>query len=291
MPVTELSSAIRMSCLLEASARKAGNVHPGASFEHLTYDDFVRSGDVVAPVLASAVELGVGPAVLAAVTETRRVCEHNTNLGIVLLLAPLAAVPCDVPLVDGLPVVLGSLTRCDTDAVYEAIRIASPRGLGRSESEDVDVAPSGTLVEVMALAAERDLIAAEYSTGFPIALRFSRWLSDQGDFSSRWETIVQRLQLELMANHPDTDIERKCDRAEAIESARHARRVLDAGFPEQNDGLLAFRKFDEWLRARGSLRNPGTTADLVTASLFAALRDGMIESPTDTAVRQYVQQM
>ena len=85
---------IRAACVMEATAPKPGNVHPGAAFEDVTYEDFVRSAEIVAPVLARAGELGVGWVMLEAVRATQAAIGRNTNLGIVRpLLAPLAAVP------------------------------------------------------------------------------------------------------------------------------------------------------------------------------------------------------
>jgi len=284
----DLTMAVRLSCLLEASARKAGNVHPEAHFEHLTYDDFVRSGQAVAPILSQAAVRGVGPTILEAVHATRRVCQHNTNLGIVLLLAPLATVPVNCRVTDGIGTVLSSLTRADSDAVYDAIRVAAPRGLGDAEVEDVSVGPTGNLVDVMTLAADRDLIAAQYATGFSLVIESASRLESVNLFPDVWESSILQLQLELMSRHPDTDIRRKCGQAEAVESAARAGEVLDAGFPTTTDGQQQFTAFDAWLRESGSLRNPGTTADLITASLFVAIRDRLIVPPTEHAVRQHV---
>lgn len=282
--MTDLSAAVRLSCLLEATSRKAGNVHPGAAFKHLSYQDFVRSGQAIAPVLAQTKSLGVGPAILRAVRATREVCQYNTNLGIVLLLAPLAAVPSALSLRDGLPEVLGGLSANDAEAVYEAIRLANPRGLGRSDEADVETSPDATLLDAMALAKDRDQIAAEYCLGFPLVLAAAEWLAQRQDFANDWESTIQWLQLRLMASHPDTDIQRKCDRSEALDSARRAQLVLDAGFPHEQSSQAAWQDFDRWLRQRDSLRNPGTTADLVTASLFAAIRDGLILPPPEDQI-------
>ena len=233
----DLTSAVRLSCLLEASARKAGNVHPEARFEHLTYDDFVRSGQAVAPVLSLAASRGVGSTILEAVHATRSVCAYNTNLGIVLLLAPLAAVPVNCRIADGIENVLKNLTCADADAVYEAIRVAAPRGLGDAEVGDVNVVPTGNLVEVMTLAADRDLIAAQYATRFSLVIESASRLARLTLFPDSWESAIVQLQLELMSRHPDTDISRKCGLAEAVESADRARDVLDAGYPANVDSL------------------------------------------------------
>lgn len=288
-----LTRAIYQACLLEASARKAGNVHPAASFEHLCYRDFVNSAEAVAPVLAMARERGVGTTILDAVVATRQRCGFNTNLGIILLLAPLAAVPEDQPVADGIEDVLRNLTRDDAAQVYEAIRLAAPRGLGSSSREDVSNSePTGTLREVMAMAAGRDAIAFEYTHGFPRVLREGvPLLMASGGFSDRWEQTVIRLQLELMAAGPDTDIARKCGVEEAEESAVMARKVLTCGWPSTAAGASRFRAFDAWLRSRGSQRNPGTTADLVTACLFVAIREKILTPPPEETLSRQVQRM
>ncbi len=288
-----LVETARLACVLEATARKAGNVHPGAAFEHVSYDDFIRSADACALPLGSAADVGVGTAVLESVRATKACCEHNTNLGIILLLAPLAAVPSDVSIADGIGSVLANLTHDDSAAVYEAIRIAAPRGLGGSDEADVtDGPPQSSLVEAMALAADRDLVAAQYATDFRLVLWFGTPLLERVEqFETRWEEAIVRLQLELMGRSPDTDILRKCGSMDAEDSARRAKAVLNARWPSSTEGRSRFREFDRWMRARRSQRNPGTTADLVTACLFAALREGTIEPPEISAVEDHAQQI
>lgn len=197
MAALPVETVIRDACLLEATARKAGNVHPGASFEHLSYSDFVASAEAIAPVLATAPAVGTGQAVLNAVQATRTVCQYNTNLGITLLLAPLVSVPSDVPLRTGIGDVLNALSIEDSRSVFAAIRLAAPRGLGESGTEDVAGEPTQPLVEIMQLAADRDLIARQYSTGFQLVFDFSERFLEARGFQSDWESQVIRLQLEL----------------------------------------------------------------------------------------------
>lgn len=280
MSIVRLEQIIRDACFLEATARKAGNVHPEASFEHLCYEDFVRSARAFAPVLATSRESGVGASILKAVQATKAVCDHNTNLGIVLLLAPLAAVPEGVSLRDGVAGVLSSMDVEDSRLVFEAIRLAAPRGLGDSETEDVDSEPTKPLVQIMSLAADRDLIARQYTTSFEMVFRFSESFLDNESIQSDWESQVIRLQLELMAATPETDILRKCGEAEANDASLQAQAILDAGWPEASSSKTLFNEFDAWLREEGSRRNPGTAADMVTACLFVALREGRITMPT-----------
>lgn len=285
----KLQQQLFQACLLEASARKLGNVHPTARFEHIEYADFVRSAEAATPILAMSAKLGIGQTILNSVRKTQTVCKHNTNLGIAMLLAPLAAVDDQHSIFDGIDEVLFNLTSFDALLVYDAIRIAKPRGLGMTQSQDISEDPTGNLKDVMELAADRDSIASEYTTGFSIVLNFGvPILAKCVDFAAIWENSIIRLQLELMAKFPDSDIARKCGRDEADEAARLARAALDVGENSTDTGLEKMRELDGWLRARGSLRNPGTTADLVTACLFVAIRDGLITPPETEAINAHV---
>jgi triphosphoribosyl-dephospho-CoA synthase len=269
-----------LACLLEATAKKPGNVHPAASFADLTYQDFVRSAHLIAPSFAHGAEWCVGRIVFDAVERTQLGVGRNTKLGILLLLAPLAVVPAGVALRDGIGDVLAGLTRDDAELVYAAIRLANPGGLGRVEREDVATAPRVTLLEAMRLAADRDRIAAQYTSGFSTVLAGAERLAGSRLFPDRWEESVIGLHLWLMAEFPDTLIGRKCGPELARESSLRARRVLEAGWPDGERAAAEFEEFDRWLRADGNRRNPGTTADVVAGSLFAALRDGQIEPPS-----------
>lgn len=269
-----LSVLLREACRLEVLARKPGNVHPGASFRDLTCDDFLRSADVVAPILAETGARGIGAAVLDAVRATRAEIPTNSNLGMILLLAPLAAVPLDVSLSSGIEDCLRRTSVDDSRLVYQAIRLAAPGGMGRASEQDVADEPSLGLVDVMRLAAARDRIAAQYAhnfrdvlhVGVPELLKWTRRTND-------WERSVIGLHLAMMARFPDSLIARKCGDAVAAESAQRAQHVLDAGWPEQQHALRRCEELDQWLRADQHRRNPGTTADLVAATLFAAMRD------------------
>jgi triphosphoribosyl-dephospho-CoA synthase len=268
-----------LACLLEATARKPGNVHPQAAFRDLTYAEFVRSAHLIGPSFERAGEWSVGRIVLDAVERTRRELATNTNLGILLLLAPLAAVPVGGTIAEGINGVLAGLTREDARLVYDAIRLANPGGLGQVEHEDVAAEPSVTLLEAMRLAADRDRIAEQYANNFATVLVGAERLAQRGRFPELWEAAVIDLHLWLMAEFPDTLIGRKCGDEVARESALRARAVLEAGWPDGELAACRMAEFDAWLRADGNRRNPGTTADLVAGCLFAALREGWIAAP------------
>ncbi len=275
-----------LASILEASARKPGNVHPEATFDDLTYEHFVRSAAVAAPAYENAAERGVGATVLDAIQRTRDAIGRNTNLGIALLLAPLAAVPKGTTVSDGIANVLARLDVRDAEQVYEAIRLADPGGLGSVDDQDVADSPSVTLLEAMRMSADRDRIAAEYASDFSIVIAGAKRLTRFEPFADRWEDALVDLHVWLMAEFPDTLIARKCGPHVAAEAARHASSVLSAGGPHSPIGRSRMRYLDNWLRADGNRRNPGTTADLVAGCVFAAIRDGLIEVPPVPAVAQ-----
>jgi len=271
-PVEEL---IRLACQAEVLARKPGSVHPGAAFDDLTAADFLTAAEAVAPILARAAELGIGRAVYEAVVATRQRVATNANLGICLLIAPCAAaITAGGDLRASLRRVLDSLSVDDARWAYRAIRAAAPGGLGQAGEQDVADEPTVTLLEAMRMAADRDGVARQYATGFEdvfdIALPAIREFAGQGI-----ETAIVGAHLRLMSARPDTLIARKCGVEVACESAGRAKAVLDAGWPA--NGPAELERLDEWLRADGHRRNPGTTADLVAVTILVALWTGGIE--------------
>ena len=285
-----LERCIHAACALEVRARKPGNVHPDAAFIDLTADDLERAGEAVAPVIARAGrrgtgatgtgEIGIGATILQAVQATQRVSQGNPNLGIILLLTPLAAVPLQQSLAEGIGAVLDRLTVSDAELTYEAIRIAKPGGMGKVAAADLAEPPRLTLREAMALAAERDLIAAQYGNQFELILQTALpWLQTTDWQTGAWERAIQQLQLRLLSEFPDSLIQRKCGRDIAEEASLRAKRILDAGWPDGEQSNRLWQEYDQWLRADGHRRNPGTTADLIAATLFAGFRERLLPLP------------
>ncbi|MFT3880875.1 MAG: triphosphoribosyl-dephospho-CoA synthase [Gemmatales bacterium] len=283
---------VELACLWEATVPKPGNVHPEAAFVDTTYDDFVFSARAIAPVFAGADVLTVGQLVLQAVKATRLAVGKNTNLGIILALAPLAK-SGDVPAIPG---ILQQLTVADAADVYGAIRVAQPGGLGKAASQDVQEQPTVTLLEAMRLAADRDLIARQYVTEYRDVLKvllptleaeLMARSPDREWYSIEWwrhairrntvnwpvaSEAIQATFLHGMAHLGDTLIARKCGIAVMQEAQQQAAHVLASGWPVTQAGLKAFDDYDAWLRADGHRRNPGTMADLIAATLFLLLR-------------------
>lgn len=272
-----------LACLLEVSAPKPGNVHRAADFEDTTFQDFVASAVAIGPVFERAAEWPVGRTVRDAVTATRTVAGANTNLGMVLLLAPLARVPRDQPLRDGVRQVLRNLTPTDAADAYAAIRDAQPGGLmpvdQTIERLDVHHEPPACLLEAMSAAADRDLIARQYSHDFRDVFEFVLpSLLDASSGSCLADRIVLT-HVRVMSEYPDSLIQRKCGRAVAEEAAARAAMVLQLRAVDPQAYWSALSDLDFWLRSDGHRRNPGTSADLVAAGLFAALRDGSLSPP------------
>ncbi|MEK6261161.1 MAG: triphosphoribosyl-dephospho-CoA synthase [Planctomycetota bacterium] len=307
-----LAEQIELACLLEATARKAGNVHPAAAFDDLDYADFVDAAQAVAEPLSQTREIGLGRAILSAMQTTRAArVRTNANLGIVLLLAPLAAVPDGISLNEGLRDVLSHTTVEDAECVYEAIRLSRPNGLGRTESQDVNTTPTVTLRDAMALAAGRDRIAEQYATDFAFVLNTALpWLCHDwpwlglcplaifGRTGMRnevpiapWESAIIKLQLRLMADAPDSLIVRKCGEKIGEQVRRRAAEMMDLDWPQRLQSWSRFDELDLWLRADGHRRNPGTTADLIAATLFAVMRAGLIEFPSRERILQHAEQL
>ncbi len=269
-----------LACIWEATAPKPGNVHRGADFEDLVYPDFLNAAAVTAPLFEAASSKPLGETVLAAVRATRAAVGTNVNLGAILLLAPLASVPRDQPLGLGIAQVLDSLTEADARDVYAAIRHAQPGGLGQTDAHDVLDAPPADLLTAMRAAADRDLVARQYVDGFAEVLNEVVPALGAGLAAGwpLWQTIVH-VHLQTMHRHPDSLIARKCGLPVATTAAAHAGVVLAAGPPESDEYQDARADLDFWLRSDGHRRNPGTTADMLAAGLFAALRDGIITAP------------
>jgi triphosphoribosyl-dephospho-CoA synthase len=265
-----VAGAAQLACVLEVSAEKPGNITPSHDFHDTSYEDMLRSAIAVGPELARVGERGVGETVRAVVEATRRVTPANTNLGIALLLTPLANAALDGgPLRARLGATLRSLDVADARAAYAAIRLSGAGGLHERVEHDVRSEPTVGLREAMASAAQRDSVASEYVTDF--ALTFETGLpalaKALGDGLPVRDAIVE-LHLRLLAHTPDTLIARKAGPDAAEQVSAGAREVLG--------GRRTLQSFDASLREPGNALNPGTTADLVTATLFVALVERML---------------
>jgi triphosphoribosyl-dephospho-CoA synthase len=262
----------QIACLLEVTARKPGNVHRLADFPgDAHYLDFLLSAAAIKDAFEIAPSLGVAATIHESVVATRRVVATNTNLGMILLMAPLACVGEGEDLRASVVDVLARTTVEDARIVYDAIRRASPGGLGEVAEQDISAEPTITLLEAMGLAANRDLVARQYATGFADLFDLTLpSLRDAIRSGTDLESAIVVAYLYTLAARPDTLIARKRGWAVAEEASRRAGEAIASG---------DHAALDAWLRADGHARNPGATADLVAAALFVALRDETIALP------------
>ncbi|MCX7627053.1 MAG: triphosphoribosyl-dephospho-CoA synthase [Methylophilaceae bacterium] len=262
-PAATLADVFESACLAELRAIKPGNVHVFADGHGMVVDDFVQSARAAAPVIAQP-GLSVGQRILYAVEATWEAVACNTNLGIVLLAAPLIhAASRGIALKE----VLDGLTKADAADAYRAIRLASPAGLGKSARHDVGEEPHVTLLEAMREAEERDRIARQYARGYDdiinLGLPFHRQAMARWDNES-WATTA--VYLGFLACFPDTHVVRKhgvmIAESLQIEARHHLEAFLACDNPKTYLGELL--RFDTHLKARGL--NPGTSADLTVAT-------------------------
>jgi triphosphoribosyl-dephospho-CoA synthase len=294
---TDVAIAAQLACLLEVSAPKPGNVSPGRHFRDARYEDFLASAVAIGPALAGAGTRGLGATVRLAIEATSRWTRSNTNLGIVLLLTPLARAAlrrgpdCDAARgesrstsgspqsVDRLRHAVGAelaaTTVEDAREVYAAIRLASPGGLGRADTQDVAEEPTIALLEAMRLAADRDAIAREYATAFEATFGTGvPALAAARRAGLSWDDAVVETFLTLLSARPDTHIARRSSDGLAATVTDRARAALAAGGVRSPAGRRAIDDMDCALRDSRNTANPGATADLTAAAIFVVVTLG-----------------
>lgn len=275
----DVAAAAQLACLLEASAPKPGNVSPGRHFPDARYEDFLASAVAIGAPLAGAGTRPLGATIRLAVDATARWTRSNTNLGIVLLMAPLARAAMtltttapDQSLRDAVRGVLADVTIDDARDVYAAIRQAAPGGLGKAEAQDVADEPTVTLLEAMRLAADRDGIAREYADAFEATFEIGAPALERGRRDGLgWSDAVVETFLTLLAARVDSHIARRGGTNLAEQATRLASEALSRGGVRSADGLRAIDEMDRALRDERHLGNPGTTADLTAAAVLVEL--------------------
>ncbi len=291
----ELANAFKAACMAELEALKPGNVHIFADGHGMTVQDFMLSAEAASAVIAKA-DLSLGQRILQSVQATQNAVKTNTNLGIILLCAPIihAAIhsksslnstglqpqglsPQNIPAKAGysclkanIHAVLGATTIDDAEQTFAAIRLAKPAGLGESAQQDVNQTATETLLSAMQIAAARDLIAQQYANNFADVFD---GLAHYRQMIVKWQRpawAATAVHLHFMAHFLDSHIVRKQGETIAkmvkAEAAAHEADFLKAYNPKNYQSPLL--QFDTNLKARGL--NPGTCADLTVASLLLA---------------------
>lgn len=280
IPHEQLISAYLQACEVDVQAFKPGNVSIYADGHDMTVEDFRLSAKVSAESICNP-DYTLGEKIYYAVKETRAAVGCNTNLGIILLCAPLI---CAIQkenhansLQKALVQVLNSTTVYDTVWAYKAITLASPGGLGESDDQDVRDKPEISLTQAMAIAANKDRIARQYTTNYADVFNFAilKYNDSFNRFGNRnWAAVA--VFAGLLSRYPDSHIERKYGNQHSpIVSKMMAAveaKLFCAERPEHLEAMLY--SIDQGFKSKGI--NPGTTADLTVATIFTVLLQGLV---------------
>jgi len=303
-----ISRCLELAILLEVSADKPGNVNLVVGFEGTNHMHFLASAVAAAPFFRLAAErglavsvgemaldnVGVGRIIRDCVSEIANWQRGgNTLLGTVLLFVPLAVAAGMTPLEDGvfqlselrrnLKKVVEATTPEDAAAVYEAIRIAKPSGLGKAPDLDVNDPTSIdrilneriTLFHVFKIASTYDRVCSEWVNNYPVTFDFAYpRLKGRIDSGEDLNTAIVHVFLEVLATYPDTFIARKVGMEKARQVSALAKDVLENGGLKTPAGRKKLRLFDAFLRLDGNNLNPGTTADITAAAIALAALNG-----------------
>ena len=270
----EISQLFKSACVAELEALKPGNVHIFADGHGMTIHDFIKSAEAVTAMIAQP-DLSLGQRIFLSVEATYKAVACNTNLGIILLCAPLIHAVITVKngtLRQRLQQVLEQTSVTDAQFTFDAIALAKPAGLGVASQHDVHQAADCNLLQAMQSASERDLIALQYASGFEAIFNVSLPIlalanTNNSPLNQTW--LTTRLYLNLLATFPDSHIVRKYGATVAGQVQQQAKEHL-ANFNLSVNPKTYQRQLLDWdrqLKQQGI--NPGTSADLTVASLLA----------------------
>ena len=268
-----VADAIVQSCLDELAAPKPGNVHIFAPGHDMECRQFEASAHAIAPKLCDQ-SLTIGRRILGAVEATRAAAGCNTNLGIILLCAPLAAAalePGSGSLKRRVKRVLIGLTAADATAVFQAIALASPGGLGDRSDHDVRNPTTIGLLDAMGLVADTDSVARQYVSGFADVLGMG--IRRAHFAAKRWPDCpwarALSVYLKFLGTVPDSHILRKYGPAPLPQVMRVARGLDRMMRRAQSPDKLIQKMLLADSDFKNQRINPGTSADLTVSSLLA----------------------
>lgn len=274
----QLAKLYQAACLDELQALKPGNVHIFADGHRMVLADFVRSAEASARAIAQE-HLTVGMRILNAVDATQKAVGMNTNLGIVLLCAPLIQAAYlrnskahdadQIAFKELLQNVLANLTVEDAIGAAKAIVLASPAGLSQADQHDVHATPTVSLLEMMTYAKNVDRIALQYVNRY--ADIFNEGRTSYQEAMQLWDNhawATTWVYLNYLSAFEDTHILRKhgVETAKAVhrEAVEMKEKILQSGHPKLEKKALL--DWDSALKQQAI--NPGTSADLTVATLF-----------------------
>lgn len=241
----------------------------------MTVDDFLRSADASAAAITCP-DYTLGEKIYHAVFATQQAVGCNTNLGIILLCAPICQAALQKSpkqsVKQSLAQVLANTTQADAAWAFKAITMANPAGLGNADSQDVGASPTTNLTEAMAIAKNRDSIARQYATNYKDifttgVLGYNRGFACYGDCT--WAAVV--VFIGFLSEFPDSHIQRKHGNKYSSWILEQITTIADA----LADGCTTLQLVELLQHTdklfKGRNINPGSTADLTVATVFIIL--------------------
>ena len=270
----QLEKIVLQAFIREVDALKPGNVSRYSDGHNMSAGDFLQSAERVSPILCDP-RLSTGERILSSVKATISTVGCNTNLGMLLLFAPVLKVVEESKLLNintlqnDVKKTLKKIDKNESRLVFEAICMANPGGLGQSEKYDVHLAPDCTVWQAMEQASDRDFIAKQYVNGFDTVIHSG--LVKINSYNRRWKSVewaTVACYLELLGEHTDSHVVRKLGKAVAQQTSDKAR-IIARQFEEYDNPAEALDLLLEYDRElKDSNINPGTTADITAASLL-----------------------
>ena len=277
----QLNLLFQSACALDVCALKPGNVGLHGGGHDMYARDFMRSSAACGKVLCQK-DLSLGERILGAIEATHAAVPHNTNLGIVLLCAPvIQAVLNDIPgdnLQQRIAYVLAHTDIEDARDTFAAIRLAKPGGMGKVSRADISEIPKVNLATAMGFAKDKDMIALQYVTDY--ALIFHKIIPLFLELHSYYGYncwAITGTYLMVLGSYPDSLIARKYGIAVSEKISKRINSLLK----ELNVQCRGFQQFEQILldldrNLKQENINPGTTADLVVASVFITSLEGVL---------------
>lgn len=285
MDALEIAKIAQIASALEVSGYpKPGNVHRTRDYDDMVFEDFIISGIVIGDAIREAcsdVDVEnpqLGKYILNAVSETDKWIKNNTNLGIVMMITPIAVAAAISDSFDeireNVKVLMANTSVDDACDLYDAINIADAGGMGDQDEYDVssDSAKNElrenkqTMYDVLKISAPWDMLAREMTSDMPAVFEIGyptyQKLSKE---KSKNDACVLTF-LKILSQVPDTLISRKYGSDDAIKVSMMTRDLLNIEGEDDFDEKVA--QFDEFLFK--NKYNPGTTADLTAASIFVS---------------------
>ena len=269
-----LKKQIKFVCDTEIKSLKPGNVHKYSKGHGMNIKDFLKSSLIISKCLTKN-NLDLGKKILVSVNEIQNKIKKNTNLGIILMLSPIATIVqkegviSKEELLKKIKSLIKKQNIKNSIPIFKAISLTSPGGLGFSKKYDVNEPSNTNLYKAMEFAKEKDLIARQYCNGFKDIYKIG--IPAYKIFYNKWGKVdwaLTGVYLTFLKKFNDSHIVRNKGNKIATSIKKEAKKYYF--FLKNNKSLTKIKKkllvFDKKLKSNGI--NPGTTADLTVATLL-----------------------